>query len=553
MDFYPRPQLKRDLWMSLDGKWSLCESTINVPFPPQSKLSGYEGEEYRKLTYTRVFTIPASFNESRIIIHFGAVDEIAAILVNGRLVGQHEGGYLPFSFDITNYINRDGDNTLTVKCSDSLSGHYPYGKQTLKPGGMWYTDVSGIWQTVWIENVPDKYISELTITPDLTGVDISVTHNADSFKVIVELDDSDTYTATFDGSNGRIELLNALSDSHKPISPILWDTENPHIYNFTIISDKDSVRSYFALRTISIQDICGVKRVCLNDKPVFLHGILDQGYFQDGIFTPKEPSEYLDDILHMKELGFNTLRKHIKIEPDIFYYYCDIHGMLVIQDMVNSGAYSFLKDTVLPTVGFKRRCDWKKGNSKEEARREFFVKHLLDTISHLHNHPSIVIYTIFNEGWGQFESDMLYQLASRADSSRLYDSTSGWFAQSKSDFDSEHVYFRTKVLRPKSRPLFLSECGGFTLKIPGHCYNPHKTYGYGSCKDEAALTDRICNMYDKMVLPAIPKGLCGSIYTQLSDVEDEINGLYTYDRKICKVNKNQMQLLAKKIASAIMF
>ena len=538
---HPRPQLKREHWISLDGQWKLNDSTAIVPFPPQSVLSGYTGLEYERLVYTREFSIPSDFIHPRTILHFGAVDQICAVFINNKLVGQHEGGYLPFSFDITKFI-QDGTNTITVKCVDTLSTLYPYGKQSKKPGGMWYTPVSGIWKSVWLENVPENFITGLKITPDLTGAAVILEGEIDEFQAIIETENGHL-TFNFSGNTGRIEFEN----------PILWDTDNPHIYNMTITSGEDSISTYFALRQISINNICGINRVCLNDKPIFLHGVLDQGYFYDGIFTPKDMAEYEKDIFRMKELGFNTLRKHIKIEPDIFYYYCDIHGMLVIQDMVNSGDYSFIRDTVLPTIGFKKRRDWKMGNATEEKRREFFTGHMLDTINHLYNHPSVVVYTIFNEGWGQFESDMMYQLANRADPTRLYNSTSGWFAQMESDFDSEHVYFRTKKLKPGTRPMLLSECGGFTYKVPLHCYKPDKTYGYGTCKSSETLTDRICDMYEKMVLPAIPKGLCGCIYTQLSDIEEELNGFYTYDREICKVEKNKIQHLAKLIASAIMF
>lgn len=250
--------------------------------------------------------------------------------------------------------------------------------------------------------------------------------------------------------------------------------------------------------------------------------------------------------MYMKELGFNLLRKHIKIEPEQFYYYCDKKGMLVMQDMVNSGKYSFIKDTALPTIGFKKRNDMKK-SAKEKKRKNFFEKYMKDTIMHLHNHPCIIAYTIFNEGWGQFDGDRMYEVAKALDSTRLYDTASGWFAGKKSDFDSEHVYFRNKKLKPKYRPMFLSECGGFTYKVEGHLFKSDKSYGYGNCKDSRELTVRIIDMYKAMVIPAIKNGLCGCIYTQLSDVEEEINGLYTYDREVCKVEKEEMKKLADMI------
>ena len=282
----------------------------------------------------------------------------------------------------------------------------------------------------------------------------------------------------------------------------------------------------------------------MNGKPVFMHGLLDQGYYSDGIYLPAEPEEYDRDILRVKELGFNMLRKHIKIEPEAFYYYCDKHGMLVVQDMVNNGGYSFIGDTALPTIGMKKRKDTGK---KIGATQKFFIQHTKQTIEHLYNHPCIVAYTIFNEAWGQFQSDRMYDYVKEWDSTRLIDSTSGWFWQEKNDFDSEHIYFKVIDLEPKERPLFLSECGGYTRAIDGHSYAKYASYGYGGADSEEDLTDMIVDMYEKMVLPGIKKGVCGCVYTQVSDVEDEVNGLFTYDRKVCKVDKERMKEIAEKL------
>ena len=525
-DFHPAPRMKRDSWAVLDD-WMLNGRLISVPFPPQAPLSDYQGKIGNELTYETTFDLPGGFTKARTLLHFGAVDQTAEVWINGNLAGSHEGGYLPFTFDITQWVKQT-DNRLVVKATDRLDKTYPYGKQCKKRGGMWYTPVSGIWQTVWLENVPDAYIRNITVTPDLTGVDIAV-DGAEGFTVTLNGKEH-----VFDGCSGHIEVEH----------PHLWTPEDPHLYPITVTAGEDRVESYFALRTVSIEEMDGVNRVCLNGRPIFLHGVLDQGYYSDGIFLPARPEEYRRDILRMKELGFNLLRKHIKVEPELFYYACDRLGMLVMQDMVNSGSYSFWRDTALPTIGMKTRKDTGKADDK---RRAFFRAHTEATVRHLYSHPSVIAWTVFNEGWGQFGSDALYDTVKKLDPTRLIDSTSGWFARQKNDFDSEHIYFDVKQLTPGSRPLLVSECGGYSRLVDGHYYSKYSTYGYGSAETAEELTEKIVAMYEGMILPAIPGGCCGCVYTQLSDVEDEVNGLYTYDRKVCKVDKEAMRALAAKL------
>ena len=537
---YPRPQLKRAAYVILNGTWKLDGKNVEIPFAPQSRLSGFDGTIGDELVYETVFSIPKGWGNGRVILHFGAVDQVCKVYVNSILVGKHEGGYLHFSFDITDALKNEGANTLHVNVVDTLDRKYPYGKQCKKRGGMWYTPISGIWQTVWMENVPTSYIEEIQITPSLTEVEITVGGKVKGFKAIVSDKNGVVAEEIFEQNTGKIAIAN----------PIHWTLENPHLYDVKIIAGEDEVDSYFALRTVSIENVDGVNRVCLNGKPIFMHAVLDQGYFEDGIYLPKNEEEYEKDILRMKELGFNTLRKHIKIEPEQFYYDCDRLGMFVLQDMVNNGGYSYIFDTVLPTFGFKKRNDCK-GRYQEPERKVIFEQHMKDTLHDLYNHPCIIGYTIFNEGWGQFESDRMYELAKSIDGTRIYDATSGWFAQKKSDLDSEHIYFRVEELHAKERPMFLSECGGYSYLVEGHAFNPDKTYGYGACKDSEELTDRIVAMYEGMVLPGIKGGVCGCVYTQLSDVEDEINGMYTYDREVCKVNKEKMLKLAERIFSEI--
>ena len=547
---HPRPQMRREEYMILQDGWELNSRPIRMPFPPQSALSGYDGEISDKLHYTCRFSLPDIWKSGKILLHFGAVDQIAEVTLNGTGLGMHEGGYLPFSFDVTEILktknvteNAPGRSDMSdysyleLTVTDELSEDYPYGKQCKKPHGMWYTPVSGIWQQVWLEHVPEKYIEKLKITPTLESVRIQVSCNefVENVRVSIPLPDDGLLEAESADGNFDIRIP----------EPHLWTPEDPYLYELTVSAGGDMVQSYFALRTIEICETDGVNRVCLNKKPVFLHGVLDQGYFKDGIFLPETEEEYEQDIRNMKRLGFNLLRKHIKVEPECFYYACDRIGMLVMQDMVNNGSYNFLRDTALPTVGFKRRSD--KRMNRSEKVREVFRSHTRETMEHLYNHPCIVAYTIFNEGWGQFCADEMYDMVKALDPTRLVDATSGWFCQKKNDFDSEHIYFRLKKLRPKKRPLFVTECGGYQYMVEGHFFGA-KEYGYGACRDSLQLTARIEEMYEKMILPYIKDGVCGCIYTQLSDVEGEINGLYTYDRKVCKVDEQRMQQIARRLA-----
>jgi hypothetical protein len=533
---YPRPQMRRASFFSLDGEgWLLNGRPIRVPFPPQSTLSGYTGEIGTHLSYEKRFVLPEGFAgaDERVMLHFGAVDQIAEVSVNGRQLARHEGGYLPFAMDITSAL-QPGENTLSVAAEDTLSRAYPYGKQSPKPGGMWYTPVSGIWQSVWMEAVPPRAVSALKITPSLSGITLAVETDAPSYTVTIPLRDG-VFRRTYTGKIVEIDL------AAEGETPQLWTPDTPYLYPLTVETETDRVESYFALRTVTI-DACGDKpRICLNGKPIFLHGVLDQGYFSDGLFLPKTPGGYRADIQAMKALGFNMLRKHIKLEPEAFYAACDACGMLVLQDMVNNGGYNWLLDTALPNLGLTYRPDRWPGGRVRKAR---FLQHCADTQARLYNHPCIIGYTIFNEGWGQFDADKAYCTCKKADPTRFYDATSGWFAQKQSDLESIHCYFRNEVLAAKRRPLLLSECGGYARGIPGHMYRPNANYGYGAAGTEAALTEKIKKLYREMVLPSIPKGLCGCVYTQISDVEEEINGLYTYDRAVCKVDADKMRAVS---------
>ena len=538
--YYPRPQLRRDSFFPLNRGWRLNGRPIQVPWPPQAPLSGWVGDVGDVLRYETAFTLPEGFvpPDHRVLLHFGAVDQVAQVWVNGVSVIRHEGGYLPFSADITGALHC-GENRLEVKAVDTLSHDYPYGKQHKRPHGMWYTPVSGIWQPVWLEAVPARgAVASVCVTPDLTGVTVEVDADGAEYNIAVPLGNGKLLTAAGKDSPLRLEIP----------EPKLWTPEDPWLYTLTVATATDRVESYFALRTVTTREINGHTRLCLNGEPVFLHGVLDQGYFEDGLFLPRDPEEYAADVTRMKELGFNALRKHVKVEPEAFYYACDRLGMLVVQDMVNSGEYRYVRDTVIPTFLSKKRND--AGRGRGEHRKAFFERHCMDTIARLYNHPCVIGWTIFNEGWGQYDSDRIYRLLKPADPTRFFMSTSGWFAQRESDVQSEHVYFNSRVLEgtQPGKFLLLSECGGFSRRVEGHVSQDRKNYGYGEqARSETELTGRILGMYVDMVLPSVPNGLCGCVYTQLSDVEGETNGLFTYDRQVCKVEPEAMRAMAGQV------
>lgn len=534
---YPRPQLKRKSYLNLNGKWAFFLKKGNeneyigdilVPFPPESRISGIEKQFHESdiLVYRRSFEIEKEFLSDRVLLNFGAVDQSCKVFINNQFVGEHEGGYIPFTLDITDSVTI-GLNEITVEVSDPLDTELPYGKQTKKRGGMWYTPVSGIWQTVWLESVPENYIKDIRITPDINKVHIEVS-GGETEKTILLFDKEYSFESEI-----TIDIEN----------PELWTPDTPRLYDFTLISGEDKIESYFALRKVEISG----NKILLNGKPTFFHGLLDQGYFSDGIYLPATEEGFKNDILTMKKLGFNMLRKHIKIEPELFYYYCDKYGMFVFQDLVNSGKYNFLIDTALPTAGLKRGITHK----ASKKRREAFEKTARETVELLYNHPSIVYYTLFNEGWGQYDAVRLYREMKMLDSTRVWDATSGWFWTDESDVLSEHIYFKPLRLKNDGRPLVLSEFGGYSYKAEGHVVNKHNTYGYKFYKDPEEFKNGLLALYTDQVIEMIEKeSLCAAVYTQVSDVEDETNGLFTYDRQILKVDEAEMKAMAEKLYKA---
>ncbi len=559
-DEYPRPQMRRtgagSGYHILNGKWTFksrendCE--ILVPFCPESLLSQVKGKvRYGEtLYYSRELDIDPIPSGYRIILHFGAVSGRTRVYVNDRPVCSSDNSYLPFSADITSAAV-SGTNSLRVEVVNDLDPVYPHGKQRKKRGGMWYTPVSGIWQTVWFETAPEEHIVSLDIEADDEAAEIRA-HFAgekgkeetgdcekadDAAREFVALCEGKEYHST----GGKVRIA--------PEERKLWSPDNPCLYKVLIKTDEDEVETYFALRKLDIRTVNGKKRLCLNGDPLFFNAVLDQGYFSDGLYTPASLSLYAEDILKMKELGFNTLRKHIKIEPERFYYECDRLGMVVFQDMVNNGKYSFLRDTAMPTVGIGKIPG---GYNFRPAVREKFLNSMEATVLALRNHPSICYWTIFNEGWGQADADGAYERLKALDTTRFIDSTSGWFKEKESDVESLHIYFKPAFLgKDRTRPQVLSEFGGFVYKCPENSFNLRKTCGYGISKTREEYAKTVRKKYEDEIIPLAGQGLCAAVYTQVSDVEDETNGILTFDRKVCKLLPEEMAGIAESLQNAV--
>ena len=558
---YPRPQLKRDSYLSLNGEWDYAilpknvpqkgyDGKILVPFSPECILSGVERVVTPDdvLFYRRTFTLPEGFNRGRVLLNFGAVDYYSVIRVNGKEVGRHRGGYFPFSLDVTDALT-EGENALEVGVTDPTdTAPQARGKQKLKRGGIFYTPQSGIWQSVWLESVPVNYVQELYITPDYDAKEVR-------FRLISSVSGQNASVKVTDNgflvTGGVTDLNGECTVKLEGFTP--WTPENPHLYDVEITLGEDKIYSYFGMRKFSVgKDEKGIPRLMLNNKPYFHNGLLDQGYWSDGMYTPPSDEAMIYDIKLAKYMGFNMLRKHIKIEPLRWYYHCDRLGMLVWQDMINGG-----KGANTPLNGIRgflhlpvkdnnyAAC----GRQDPEGRNEYYVD-AERTVKGLYNCVSVAVWVPFNESWGQFDALKATDFVRALDSTRPIDHASGWHDQGGGDFKSLHIYFRPVTLPRKGvngRVIALTEFGGYSVGVEGHVFNKSKSFGYKKFKDLGSFDNAYHELFNKEILPLIPEGLSATVYTQLTDVEDEINGLITYDRKVIKVDMERMRELNKKL------
>ncbi|MGM9542369.1 MAG: glycoside hydrolase family 2 protein [Candidatus Limivicinus sp.] len=540
---YPRPQLARADWMNLNGPWDYAitagtrqpaayEGSILVPFSPEAELSGVgrslkSGES---LWYHRQVLIPAQFSGKRLLLHFGAVDQAATVWVNDRQAGSHVGGYLPFTLDITDLIENGAADIVVRVTDDTEKSGLTRGKQRTKRGGIWYTPQSGIWQTVWMEAVPESYVKNLLIIPDFDSAAVEI-----SAEIV---GDALAY-AQFNGQSYLLPALIPVPDFEP------WCPENPKLYGFTVTCGEDLVQSYFAMRKFSVEkDEKGVPRLFLNNRPYFHNGLLDQGYWPDGLYTAPTDEAMIYDISTAKAMGFNMLRKHIKVEPLRWYYHCDRYGMLVWQDMpCGGGKYNplIVSAPLVTNIHLRDTAYWLFGRSDSKARAQFKAE-LGAMVNHLYNCPCIAMWVPFNEGWGQFDAAKMYDFVRSIDPTRTIDHASGWHDQGVGQVVSRHVYFRKYAFKAdkKGRAVLLSEFGGYNHHVSGHCFN-NKNFGYKNFETPAQLEIAIEDLYQKQIGPAKMEGLAAAVYTQLSDVEDELNGLMTYDRKVVKIAPELMQ------------
>ena len=561
---YPRPQMRREEYQVLNGIWSYAitgedrrpdawDGKILVPFSPETALSGVGRtlEPGSFLHYERSFGAVPPSPGARLLLHFGAVDQRCHVRVNGKEAGSHEGGFTAFSMDVTDLL-REGENSLEVICRDDTDTSWQgRGKQKLEPGGMFYHAQSGIWKTVWTEWVPALHIRSLSFRPRF---------EERKEEILVEVSGGEAASAavTVTGPSGQESRI-IIQTGERVLLDLPgfrpWSPEDPFLYRISISVGEDTVKSYFALRSFeSRRDRKGILRFFLNGRPCYMNGLLDQGYWPESLLTQPSDRALSYDIKVLKSLGFNMIRKHIKVESARFYYHCDRLGMLVWQDMINGGtSYNMNFVTYLPTI-----LPWVQRHTRDMPRsllsrtdekgREAYMKELDETMEELKNAVSLCVWVPFNEGWGQFDAAAVTDYVRRKDPDRLIDQASGWFDQGGGDFYSVHNYFRRLKAAPKERIFGLTEFGGITLNVEGHsAIGDRKVYGYKHFKTEKELEQGYERMMRTEILPNIRRGLSASVLTQTSDVETEINGLLTWDREVLKIPAGTVRRLNRLI------
>lgn len=566
LNVYPRPQFERKFWVNLNGEFDYAvtkaqknfpgayQGKILVPFAIESALSGVEKPFYAddRLWYRKNFTLSEEFSGKRVILNFDAVDWQCKVYINKKLAGEHTGGYNAFSFDITDLVT-DGENELIVHVYDPTDdGWQQRGKQSKASHGFWYTATSGIWQTVWLEALSVAHIKSVKLLPDIDNGTVNV-------KTSVSTAEYKLTASVYDG--GKEILTKEISADEDIALPDfeLWSPENPKLYDMVLTLSvdgnvTDEVKTYFGMRKYHLGiDEKGYTRLFLNNEPYFQNGLLDQGYWCDGGLTPPTDEAMIYDIQKMKELGFNMLRKHIKTEPARWYYHCDRLGMLVWQDMISggkavnnlyAGAIPNIQGVFAPVANFSMKDNKYKIFSREKKEwRDNFKDELFEMIDQLYNCVSICTWVPFNESWGQFDALEISKEVKKADPSRFVDHASGWYDQGGGDFRSIHKYILPVQVpkKEKDRAFVLSEFGGYSEILDGHVWNKKKSFGYMMFGSKDSLTKAYKKLFEKQILPLIPKGLSATVYTQVSDVEFEVNGIMTYDRAVVKIDENTIK------------